>query len=93
MPELEIGLRVLGQAVSGISLAALLRMPVWCGDAIRSLAVSRRDRRGIGGEEPVGSGNQKRDNFDLIRAHSRFFSGHPLSRLLGGCGPDRFFCQ
>jgi hypothetical protein len=27
----------------------------------------------------------------LVRAHSRFFSGHPLSRLLGGCGPDRFF--
>ena len=27
----------------------------------------------------------------LIRAHSRFFSGHPLSRLLGGCGPDRIF--
>jgi peroxiredoxin len=26
----------------------------------------------------------------LIRVHSRFFSGHPLSRLLGGCGPDRF---
>jgi len=26
----------------------------------------------------------------LVRAHSRFFSGHPLSRLLGGCGPDRF---
>src|ERR1039458_2262386 len=29
----------------------------------------------------------------LIRAHSRFFSGHPLSRLLGDCGPDRFFSK
>ena len=29
------------------------------------------------------------NNFDnLVRAHSRFFSGHPLSRLLGDCGPN-----
>jgi len=27
---------------------------------------------------------------DTVRVCIRFFSGHPLSRLLDGCNPDRF---